>query len=65
MNELLIHHPEKYDDESHEGYVIRLTILNFAPQKYFEINNLNEYSEEEDFQMSRLLEHGLLETMPS
>jgi hypothetical protein len=34
MNELLIHHPEKYDDESQEGYVIRLSILNFAPQKY-------------------------------
>jgi hypothetical protein len=41
MNELLIRHPKKYDDESHEGYVIRLSILNFEPQKYFEINKLN------------------------
>jgi hypothetical protein len=49
MHELLIRHPEKYDDESHEGYVKRISILNFTPQKYFEINKLKEYSEEEDF----------------
>jgi hypothetical protein len=49
MNELLMRHPAKYDDESHEGYVLRLSVLNFVPQKYFEINKLKEYSDEQDF----------------
>lgn len=35
MNELLIRRPAKYHDESHEGYVIRISNLNFAPQKIF------------------------------
>jgi hypothetical protein len=62
MKPKLIRHPEKYHNESLEGYLLRLSILNFTQQKHFGINRLMDYSEDHDFekyinQVTILTEH--------